>query len=91
MIIPWNQIYSNGNEINDDIILNTLLFTDDHILLSDSEDNVQRALYTLHTTEQFGMEISPLKSKVMAFKRQVPIRCKTVIYNKRWGSIRSSF
>jgi len=28
MIIHWNQIYSNGNEINYDTVLNTLLYAD---------------------------------------------------------------
>jgi hypothetical protein len=37
-------------------------------------------LYAFHnTTEQFGMEISPVKSNVMAFKGQVPIRSKVVL------------
>jgi hypothetical protein len=46
------------------------------------EDDFQRALYTLHNiTTEFGTEISPLKSKVMAFTGQVPIRSKTVINN----------
>jgi hypothetical protein len=40
-----------------------------------THDDLQRALYTFHkTTKQFEMEISPLKSKVMAFKGQVLIR-----------------
>jgi hypothetical protein len=43
---------------------------------------VYRALYTLqNTTKQFGMKISPLKFKVMAFKEQVPITSKTVTDN----------
>jgi len=37
------------------------LFSDDQVLLSDSEDDLQRALHTLHkTTEQFGKTIYPL-------------------------------
>jgi hypothetical protein len=49
---------------------------------TDSEDYLQRVLYTLHTpTKQFGMKISTLKSKVMAFRGQVPIRSKIVIDN----------
>jgi len=33
-MINWNQIYANGNEINYNVIVNTLLFTDDQMLLS---------------------------------------------------------
>jgi retron-type reverse transcriptase len=36
MIIHWDQLHSNGTEINDYTILNTLLFADDQVLLSDS-------------------------------------------------------
>jgi hypothetical protein len=59
--------YTHRTEKNDDTILNTLLFTDDQVLLSHSADGVQRATYTLHNTKKiFGTKISPLKSKVMA-------------------------
>jgi hypothetical protein len=48
-----NQIHSNGIEIdlNDDTLLTTLLFPDDHVLLSDSEDDLQTALYTCKTPQ----------------------------------------
>jgi hypothetical protein len=40
--------------------VNTLLFADGKILLSHSDDDLQRALYTLRNiTEQFGMKICP--------------------------------
>jgi hypothetical protein len=46
----------------------------------DSEDDLQRALYSLHkSTKAFGMKISPLKPKVMAFRGQVSVRVKIVI------------
>jgi glycogen synthase len=45
-VIPhWNQTYSNGNEINDDTILNALLFAHDQVRLSDSEVDLKKALY----------------------------------------------
>jgi hypothetical protein len=63
-------------------ILNTLLFADDHVLSLDSEDGLHRPLYTLHnTTKQVGLQISPLKSRVMVFKGLVTIRSKTVTDN----------
>jgi hypothetical protein len=71
MIIYCHQIYSSGIEVNGDTIINTVLYADD-----------QRALYILHnTTKQFGMKIALLKSKVVAFKGQVPVKSKTVIDN----------
>jgi len=33
MTIHWNQMYSKRTEINDDAMLNTLRFADDHLLL----------------------------------------------------------
>jgi hypothetical protein len=51
------------------------LFANERVLLSESEDNLQGAFYTVHnTTEQFEMEISPLKSEVIACKGKSPIR-----------------
>jgi hypothetical protein len=50
--------------------------------LSDSEHDLQRAVYSsLNITKQFGMEISPITFKVMAFKGQVPVRSKIAMYN----------
>jgi hypothetical protein len=40
IIILWNQIYCSENEINVDMVLNILLFADDKVLLSDSEDDL---------------------------------------------------
>ncbi|KAJ4428897.1 hypothetical protein ANN_25891 [Periplaneta americana] len=49
--------------------------TDDQVIISNSEDNLQRGLYTLNKIlSDFGMEISAKKSKVMAFLGQDPIR-----------------
>jgi hypothetical protein len=65
-----------------DTIINPLLFADDQILLSGSDDDLHRALYTLHnTTKQFQMKTFPLKAKVMTFKGQILIRSKIVIDN----------
>jgi len=50
MIIHWKEIYWNGTEINDETILNALLFTDVLVCLSDLED-LQRILHTLHNIQ----------------------------------------
>jgi hypothetical protein len=45
-------------------------------------DDLRTALYSVHnTTKQFGMEISPLKSKVLTCNGQVPIRSKITVDN----------
>jgi hypothetical protein len=70
MIVHWNQTYSNGSEINDDTVLSTPLFANDQVILSDSEDDLQTALYTLHNiTEQFGIKTTLLKSKGCSSKK----------------------
>jgi hypothetical protein len=48
------------------------LLWDDPVLLSDSEDDLQKAIsQNYKTTKQFGMKISPLKSNVTTFKTNV--------------------
>jgi predicted acetyltransferase len=50
--------------------------------ISDSPDDFQVALHILHNnTKQFGMKISPLKSKMTAVKRHIPIKRKIEIDN----------
>jgi hypothetical protein len=45
-------------------------------------NDLQREPYTVHTaTKQLRMKISPLKSKLMVFTRQIPIRSKIVTDN----------
>jgi hypothetical protein len=58
------------------------LYAGDQILTSNSDDDFRTGLYTSHnTTKQYGMKTSPPKSKVVAFKGEVPIRSRTVINN----------
>jgi hypothetical protein len=48
----------------------------------DSDDDIQRSLHNLHsTTEQCEMNVSSLKSKVIANKGQSQIRSKILIDN----------
>jgi hypothetical protein len=63
--------------------LNTILFADDQVIIANSEDNLQRGVFTLNSTlKRFGMTISCKKSKVMAFIGQEPVRCKITINDK---------
>ena len=59
------------------------LFADDQVTIVYSEDNLQRGVFTLLIiAKNFGMEISPEKSEMMAFLRHDEIRCKIVVNNK---------
>jgi hypothetical protein len=51
------------------------LFSYDQALSSDSYDDLQRAMHNLHsTTEQFGVEMFPIKSIIIVFKGQITNR-----------------
>ncbi|KAJ4443140.1 hypothetical protein ANN_04790 [Periplaneta americana] len=52
----------------------------DQVIISNSEDNLQRGLYTLNKISDFGMEISAQKSRVMAFLGQDPIRTQPIAF-----------
>jgi len=44
------------------------VFADDQVVIADSEDNLQKGVFTLrNTANNFRPEISPEKSKTMAF------------------------
>lgn len=66
----------------DNLPLNTLLYADDQIILANSEDNLQRAIYALfQVAKHYNLEISINKTKVMAFEGKNHIRSKIVINN----------
>jgi hypothetical protein len=54
--------------------MNTLSFAADQVITDDSEDNLQIGVFTLQNiANNVGMEISPEKSKMMAFLGQDPL------------------
>ena len=47
------------------LIFNTLLFADDQFIISDTENNLQKAVYLLYNiSEEYNLEISTKKTKV---------------------------
>jgi hypothetical protein len=48
--VKLNQIYTNGTTLSTSTKINTLLFADDKVIMADSEDNLQRGVYTLQNT-----------------------------------------
>jgi hypothetical protein len=61
----------------------TVLFADDHVIMSDSEDNLQISIYKQNEIiTEYGVTISTDKRKVIAFKGRDPTRSETVINNK---------
>ena len=51
------------------LYLNTLLFTDDQVVIQDSEDKLQKSVYVLNKMfKDYNLKISTDKTKIMAFK-----------------------
>ena len=60
-----------------------LLFADEQITISNTEDNLLKAVYKLNQiTTEHGLTVSLQKTKLMAFKARDPVRTKTVIDKK---------
>jgi hypothetical protein len=62
------------------MILDTLLFTDDQVLIASAEDELQGAIHKLQKTiSDFDMSISIEITKIMAFVGKDPVRSKIYI------------
>lgn len=76
------------NEISLDFKLNdinctTILFADDQVVISESENALQQAVFKLdRIASSFNMKISSNKTKAMAFIGSQPVRVKLVIENR---------
>ena len=56
-----------------------LLFADDQVIMSNTEGNMQKAVYTLtQITIEYGLAVSVQKTKMMTFKGQQSVRRKIV-------------
>jgi hypothetical protein len=83
IIAKLNQIYIKGITLSTSTKLNTPLFTDKPAITPDSEDNLQRGIFTLQSiAKNFGIDISPVKPEMMAFLGQDPIQCKIIVGNR---------
>jgi len=50
--------------------------------IADSEDNYRGEYLHYKTAKNFGIEMSPEKSELMAFLGQDPVLCKIIVDNK---------
>jgi len=63
-----------------ELIFNTLLFADDQCIISDTEDNLQKAVYSLYNkSKKFNLEIATNKTKVFGFVGTDHLRAKIII------------
>jgi uncharacterized membrane protein (UPF0127 family) len=69
--------------INNHYKTNTPRFADNQAVIADSEDKLQRGVFTLQNIENnFGMVISSEKSETKAILGHTPVRCKILVDNK---------
>jgi hypothetical protein len=60
------QAVNNGIQLTKNTAIQTLLYADDQILITKSENDLQFAAYQLNRiTRKYGIKISTLKSKTM--------------------------
>jgi hypothetical protein len=63
-----------------ELIFNTLLFADDQFIVSDTEDNLHKAVYLLYTiSKEYNLEIATKKTKVFGFVGTDHLRTKIII------------
>jgi len=68
IILKWNKIYAKGITLSTGTNINALFFADGEVGTADSEENLQREVFTLQKiAKNFGMAISPKNSETMAF------------------------
>jgi len=66
--VKWNQIYTKDITFSPSKEINLCFFADGQVIIADSEDKLQRGIFTLQNIVKiFGMEISTEKSETMEF------------------------
>jgi len=63
-----------------ELFFNTLLFADDQFIISDTKDNLQKAVYLLYNIyKEYNLEIATKKTKVFDFVGTDHLRTKIII------------
>ena len=66
-----------------ELIFNTLLFADEQVIMSDTEDNLQKAVYLLYNiSKEYNLEIPIKKTKVFGFVGTDHLRTKIIIIDE---------
>lgn len=80
LVLKWKDEIQTAIKIESNTPLNTLLYADDQIIIQETEDNLQRAVYRLSQNAIFyNLTISANKTKIMAFKGKNPVRSKIIV------------
>jgi hypothetical protein len=63
-----------------ELIFNTPLFADDQLIIANTEDNLQRAVYLLYSkSKEYNLEIATSKTKVFGFAGTDHLRAKLIM------------
>ena len=72
-----------------EFIFNTLLFADYQFIISDTEDNLLKAVYLLYNiTKEYNLEIATKKTKVFGFIGTEHLRTKIIINDETLEQVR---
>lgn len=83
IVMNWQMDLNEHFKIKKNIFVDTLLFADDQVLISSSENGAQRALFQLNNiSKSFSLNISINKTKVLAFRGADTLRAKIVLEGK---------
>jgi hypothetical protein len=79
----WQNSDIKGIQLSRNKNISTILSADDQVNMSDSENNLQTAIYKLNKIiTEYGLTTSTDKNKVTSFKGRDPTRSEIVINNK---------
>ena len=69
-----------GTTLKRNLYLNTLLFTDDQVIIQDSEDKLQKSVFILNQmSKDYNLKLSTDKTKIMVFRGKHLVRSKIEI------------
>jgi len=67
-----------------ELIFNTLLYADDQFIISDTQNNLPKAVYLLYSiSKEYNLEIATKKTKVFGFIGADHLRTKIIINNEK--------
>ena len=73
----WKHKADTGIKLKRNLYLETLFFSDDQVIIQDSEDKLQKSVYLLNQmSKDYNLKIFTHKTKIMAFKGKQLVRSK---------------
>ena len=78
--VLWHSLQPKTSKYFKQLTFNTLLLADDQFIISDTEDNLQKAVYLLYNiSKEYNLEIATKKTKVFGFVGTDHLRTKIII------------